>query len=37
MVAALATVSFVEKLSVDTSGWLAEQFHTVRKPDPRGR
>ena len=36
MVAALATVSLAEKFSVETSGWFAEQFHIVRKPEPVG-
>src|SRR3954452_14521130 len=36
MVAAFATVPFVEKFSVDTSGRVAEQFHAVRNPPPAG-
>src|SRR3954454_1561506 len=36
MVAALATVPLVEKLRVETSGRVAEQFHAVRKPPPVG-
>src|SRR3954469_107234 len=36
MVAALATVPFMEKFNVDTSGRVAEQFHVVRNPPAVG-